>query len=110
MEGHDRAALAAAVALMRADPEQRELIEHMRNKRTEQAAALWAVGFLQTKNLRLKGWECPPCDSSSEAVSDNYGSRPSEVALLRRMLSLGISKFCPDPLKAIERIERERAA
>jgi hypothetical protein len=110
MDAHDRAALQLAVETMRADPEQRELIEHVRSKRSEQAAALWAVGFLQTKNLHLKPWEAPPCDSSSEVLSDNYGSRQGEGALLRRMLALGLSRYEADPLKAIERIERERAA
>src|SRR5262249_28750749 len=99
MEQHDRNALQLAVEMMRADPEQRELIDHVLNHRSE--AALWAVGFLQVKNLRLKPWEAPPCDSSSEVVSDNYGSRQGEGALLRRMLAAGISRFCPDPLAAL---------
>src|SRR5262245_25968760 len=99
-ELRDRAAMQAAIEMMRAD--QRDLIDNQ----SEQEAGMFAVGFLQVKNLRLKAWECPPCDTSNVAdPSDRYGSRPSEVALLRKMLSLGLSRYEPDPLGALERAE-----
>jgi hypothetical protein len=111
MDLHDQEALTAAIAMMRADPEQRELLDHVLANQSEQEAGLWAVGSLQVKNLHLKGWEAPPYDTSNvKDPSDHYGCRPNEVALLRKMLSLGISRYDPDPLRAIERVERESAA
>jgi hypothetical protein len=108
MMPHDREAMTAAIAVMRAD--QRDLIEDMLRGQSEQEVGLFAVGFCQVKNLHLKGWECPPCDTFDADPSDCYGYRPNEVALLRKMRALGISRYDPSPLVSIERVERERAA
>jgi len=111
MDPHDRAAMAAAIAMMRADSEQRDLLDHVLNNQSEPEAGLFAVGFCQIRNLKLRPWEAPPCDTRDvQTSSDVYGARASEVRLLRRMIELGISRYEPDPLKAIARIEPESAA
>jgi hypothetical protein len=108
-ELRDRAAMQAAIEMMRADPEQRELIDHVLNNQSE--AALFAVGFCQVKNLHLKAWECPPVDTLNVAEpSDNYGRRPNEVRLLRRMLAAGVSRYDPDPMQALAAAEAKPAA
>ena len=111
LEPRDRAAMQAAIELAKADPELRDFIEALLQDRGEQGAGEWASGFYQVKFLRLKPWECNPIGTQNvEQTSDNYGCRPGEVELLRKMFSLGISRYEPDPLKAIARAERERAA
>jgi hypothetical protein len=71
----------------------------------------WASGVCQARTLRLRPWQAAPSSTSNvEHPRDVYGIRPAEVGLLRRMLGLGLSRFEPNPLKAIERVERERAA
>ena len=59
---------------------------------------------LQHLALRLKPWEVPPCRLEVDGPSDDPG-----VRLLKKMLALGVSKFDPDPLAAVEAVERLRA-
>jgi hypothetical protein len=111
MEQRDLAAMRRAIATLQADPELRDSVETLLRDQGEQAAGVFASGYLQVRNLKLKAWECPPCDSTNFATpSNHYGCRPNEVALLRKMLALGLSRYEPDPLKVIERVERERVA
>jgi hypothetical protein len=110
MEAHDRAAMQLAIEMMRADPEQRGQLDHVRNNQSEQEAGLFAVGFLQVKNLRLKPWEAPPVDSRDGAPSDCYGARPAEIELRARMKRAGVSRFHPDPLAALAAAEAQPAA
>jgi hypothetical protein len=107
----DKDAFERAIATLRSDPELASSIEAMLHSQGEQAAGEFASGLLQVRSLRLRPCEAPPIDSTNvEIPSDRYGCRASEVALLRKMLSLGLSRFECDPLAAIERAERERAA
>ena len=107
MEARDRAALQAAIEeLLRLAPTWNETVAAMLQAQPWEQVAAWAAGVCQVRNLHLRGWECPPCDTNSEVVSVNYGSRPSEVALLRRMLAAGVSRFDPSPLEALAAIER----
>lgn len=111
MEQVDREAMQAAIAMMRADPEHRDLIEGLLRNQGEHEAGMFAVGFYQVKNLHLKGWECPPCDTCNVTEpSNHYGYRLSEIVLLRRMLAAGLSRYDPNPMPTLERIERESAA
>jgi hypothetical protein len=111
MEQRDLEAMRRAIEVLRSDPELRDQIETMLRNQSEQEVGTFAVGFLQVRNLRLKGWECPPCDTFNVAQpSDHYGCRANEVTLLRRMLAAGLSRFDPNPMPTLERIERERAA
>jgi hypothetical protein len=109
MDQRDLEAMRRAIATLRGDAELGATVEALLQDQGEQAAGIFAVGLLQVKNLKLKAWECPPCDSS-ETASNHYGARPNEVALLRKLLTLGLSRYEPDPLRAIERVERERVA
>jgi hypothetical protein len=72
----------------------------------EHEAGAFAVGFLQVRNLHLKPWEAPPCDSSDGASADRYGRRPGEIELRQRMKRAGVSVLHPDPLAALAAIER----
>jgi hypothetical protein len=101
MTREDREALELAIeTLRRADPDYR--IDTMRKTQPWQQVALFAV--------RLRPWEAPPCVSSTGVPADRYGSRNNEIALLKRMLGAGISRFHPDPLGAIGVAEAKPAA
>jgi hypothetical protein len=111
MDQHDRAAMQAAIEeLLRLEPTWNETVAGMLQAQPFEQVAVGAAGVCQVKNLRLRAWECPPCDTRDAAPSDCYGRRSNEVALLRKMLSLDISRYDPTPLASIERVERERAA
>ena len=54
------------------------------------------------RNLRLRPWEAPPCDSQLvDRPKDIYGCRRGEVALLRKMLAANVSRYHPDPMQAL---------
>jgi hypothetical protein len=74
--------------------------------------AMYFVSAAQADNLHLKPWQCEPCNVIDDGVAnpaDCYGRRADEVTLLRRMLSLGVSRYEPHPLVAIAAAEAERA-
>jgi hypothetical protein len=61
----------------------------------------------------LKPWQPPPCRVRAGDLeappSDVFGCREA-AELLQRMLALGISRWHPDPLKAIEEPTAPRPA
>jgi hypothetical protein len=86
-------------------------IVKMLEERPFEQVGEWAAEVLQVRALRLKPWQCAPASTANvENPRDVYGCRRAEVELLRKMLSLGLSRYEPDPLTAIARVERERAA
>jgi hypothetical protein len=110
MDPRDLEAMRLAIETLRRDPELSDQIELMLRNQSEQEVGAFAAGFCQVRNLKLKGWECPPVDSSSAEPADCYGHRANEVALLRRMLRAGVSRFHPDPLAALTVAESKPAA
>jgi hypothetical protein len=105
MDQRDLDAMRLAVAeVLRLEPTWGATVAGMLEAQPFAEVGAWAAGVCQVQNLKLRAWECPPCDTANvENPRDVYGSRPSEVALLRRMLTNRISRFHPDPLAAIER-------
>jgi hypothetical protein len=59
-----------------------------------------AAGHCQREALALKPWQEPPM----EADEDNPDDRdPKARRLLIRMLAAGVSRFDPDPMKALKK-------
>src|SRR5262245_25259355 len=63
--------------------------------------ATWACFVLQTQNLRLRPWECPPCLMAADLDDDERHA--AARALLRRMLDMGLSRFDPNPAQVLRR-------
>jgi hypothetical protein len=108
----DRQALELAIAIGRTL--RPDLIDRYLAEKTWLEAATDASRICQETRLNLRPWECwPPCevevDSTDEPGLEHRGIR-NAAALLRRMLALGISRWHPDPVAAIEAAEAERAA
>jgi hypothetical protein len=53
----------------------------------------------QGQTMNLKPWEQPPCHS------DGTGSDPASM-LVRTLVRAGVSKFHPDPMKALAEAQR----
>jgi hypothetical protein len=74
-------------------------------------ALTFAAYHRQTNNLHLKPWETPPChideDGIDDAADDIHGNKPA-LRLLKEMLDLGISRWHPDPVAAIESAKRKQ--
>jgi len=76
--------------------------------RTE--VGMFAAACCQRQALQLKPWQIPPCrirdpDHPDRSRDRRYGEidgRYDAARLLRQMYDLGISRWHPDPLAAIE--------
>ena len=72
-------------------------------------AARHCASFAQRMTLRLKPWDCWPCETADKvSTPPRYAQRPQEVELRQRMIRLGISIFEPDPLRALAEAEAAR--
>ena len=72
-------------------------------------AARYCASFAQRMTLRLKPWDCWPCETADKVSNPpRYAQRPQEVELRQRMIRLGISIFEPDPLRALAEAEAAR--
>jgi hypothetical protein len=113
MKQIDRAAMQLAIDQMRAEGgNARAQIEDKLATESFAEAGQTAAYHGQCKALRLRPWQPPPMYAQPRADGPDdgiMGHRAAEL-LLQRMLAAGLSRFEPDPLKAIERVERERAA
>jgi hypothetical protein len=72
--------------------------------------ALYFVSAAQSDSLHLRPWETAPVHTHDDGIVDpqGWGRRPNEVALLRKMIALGISIYEPDPPTAIAQAERAK--
>jgi hypothetical protein len=111
----DRQALTLAIEMARKHSRADRLqIDDKLTREPWFAVARFAAHGCQEHALRLKPWQCwPPCAVEPDDVDapgfEHRGIR-SSAALLQRMLALGISRWHPDPLAAIEAAEAGRTA
>jgi hypothetical protein len=103
----DRAAMKLAIEQMRKESaESRARVDRVLREEGFESAGYTAAYHLQSRALRLRPWQAAPVYTDVEIAPDCCGGRPEEVALLKRMLSLGVSQFHPDPLRAIAEAAR----
>ena len=101
----DRAALKLAIELTRKESAARaQQIDAMLRDRPWEAVAKFASGCAQNRALRLKPWELAPVNVGPGDVGAWLPHHRADAAygLQQRMLKLGVSKFHPNPLQAIE--------
>jgi len=98
----DRDALELAMKLIRKNPGRAEQIDFKLRDEPWRKVAMFAAHVLQFEALHLLPWHETP----AFVDEDNPPERDREAAkLCRRMLALGISRFHPDPLRALEAAE-----
>jgi hypothetical protein len=119
----DLEALTRALATARRMEEKRAVIERELAKEGFLEAASTAAYVCQNRALELKPWEWPVCwlkTANPDALllglkqarpdgKDLNGQRRATL-LLRKLLRLGLSRFEPDPLQAIEKAEAKAKA
>lgn len=107
----DRHALTLAIETARKlSAADREQIDDKLSREPWFKFATFAAHSCQEAALRLRPWQCwPPCavepDDTDEPGLEHRGIRNS-AALLRRMLALGVSRWHPDPVAAVEATAR----
>jgi hypothetical protein len=112
MTANDRAALEMAVEMCR----QRWKGGPATGWGSWEENAKVTAGYMQGSNLHLMPWQIPPAkinnpDSPDEGLREDQpgpasDGRKEAAALLKRMLSLGVSRWHPDPEAAIAAAER----
>jgi hypothetical protein len=71
----------------------------------------------QCRTLSLKPWEWPPCWIGDEDLRaarspgpDDHSHWRAAAKLVEELIKNGLSRFEPDPIRALERVKAERAA
>jgi hypothetical protein len=108
----DREAFTLAIEMARnEDPGRRNQIDDFLRTRSFEEVGRFASYHCQTRALNLPPWQHPPCQidvvdtEKIIAAGDDLHGKFVAAKLLRRMLELGLSKFCPDPMAAITTAE-----
>jgi hypothetical protein len=93
----------------------RQLTTMLANGKSWESVAQSTVYSAQAAALKLKPWQSPPYITAGNLAyragrdpnDHSCGPMPSddEIALLNKMLALGISIYEPDPMRAIEEAE-----
>jgi hypothetical protein len=107
MNRNDRDALRRAMEICRAESpgRSRQLDAKLKDEPWEEVAK-FAAHCCQSRALRLFPWQDPPMYG---AVDISW--RDEDAArLLHQMLSLGVSKYEPDPMAAIEAAKQRKKA
>jgi hypothetical protein len=105
MTRRDRAALKAAMTMARKNPARaRQLDAKLADGEDWQSVAASVSYSMQCETLKLRPWEVPPQFADAE-----YENSPGALALLRRMQRAGVSRFHPDPMRALAEAERAEA-
>jgi hypothetical protein len=109
----DREALERAIAIDRQrDRATRQQIDDKLEREPWREVAEFAAYGCQCTALYLKPWQPPPCwaeiDDQDNEAGPISGHRAA-AELLRRLLAAGLSRYEPDPVNALARVEAERA-
>jgi hypothetical protein len=111
----DREALERAYAM---DPDRNPASDEPIDRRLDPErwflAAHSAAYACQCAALRPKPWQPVPASEYVSVTDDDsdYGpvmGRAAAAELLRRLLAAGLSRYEPDPVNALARVEAERA-
>src|SRR5262245_1820076 len=92
----DHAALLACLQIAERDP---EFVERVGGKPNWFARAEFACHCVQYRALHLKPWQTPPYLAE---LDDDDPDVAEARQLLRRMLDAGLSRYDPDPAKALK--------
>jgi hypothetical protein len=107
----DRDALRRALEMARAgSEEEREHIDRVLAEDGWQRAAETAAYHCQDDALRLKPWQPPPAwirnlQRDLATGDDGIRGRYAAAKLVQRLLARGLSRFEPDPLRALAEVE-----
>ena len=110
----DRDALERAIAMARMYPNRDEQITWKLGpgQCTWEETARFCAYLCQSKNLQLEIMEFPPCWllDAEDTEGPSFKRKPEAARLLRRMLDAGLSKYEPDPVRALAAAEKLQAA
>lgn len=97
----DHDALRRAVEQTRRDPMRAEQLAGIEQDHGLLKAQMQAAYHCQTNNLKLRPWESPPMYGNSGSGDGRVRARE----LLTRLLTCGLSRYEPDPIGALAKVE-----
>jgi hypothetical protein len=106
----DRDALSRALGDKLEDAEWRQALPRtfeVDPERTLKDLAIKAAYSCQTRNLKCKPWESPPMFGDAAPEHDGH---VAGAKLLKRLLDAGLSRYEPDPIAALAKVEPPAAA
>jgi hypothetical protein len=114
----DQQAFELAIATARDEDAGRcRQIDDMLRERPFEEVGRFASYHCQTRSLALPPWAYPPCMIDITAVGKILAAGDNDIhgrfvaaKLVQRLLDLGLSRFHPDPLAAIDAAKRGAAA
>jgi hypothetical protein len=115
----DREALVRAMELARRDdlPRRQQLDSKLADGEPWQEVAEFAAYCVQHETLRTKPWEVAPCSIQPEDIAELVHIPPPDMSghgkaarLLQRLLELGLSRWEPEPERAIAAAERRASS
>ena len=110
----DQAALELCIEqCKRESPNRKQQIEEMLVEREWSEVAEFCCYCAQSRSLRLKCYQSPPCrvDENGDDDADHYGhGKPAARKLLRQMLLAGLSRFDPTPIESLRAVAGNKDA
>jgi hypothetical protein len=109
----DREAMQRAIGLMLRSPER--IYRREFKRQLEEAKEPWvsigrhAARLCQCDALRLPPWQFAPCDVEVGQIDEpgwEHRATREASAILARLLAACLSRYEPDPLNALARVER----
>jgi len=104
----DREALERALKIARGDPEERAVIDRVMERDGWFAAAVQAVYHCQRPLIAPRLWQPMPHDVEPAEIEtilargdDGVNGEFAAAKLLKKMLSAGLSRYEPDPIRAL---------
>jgi hypothetical protein len=99
----DHDALTRCMEIAQRDPDRAEQLQSMLRHRDWTEVAEFASHCCQYRSLHLRPWQSPP-----SAVDEDDPDEDDRAAqkLLRRMLAAGVSRYDPDPLRALKGLRK----
>jgi hypothetical protein len=106
LDDDDRDALTRAIDVAGKEPGRAEQLTDMLKSQPWEEVASFAARCAQDRELNLYPWQQPPCRVDEDDVDGDEDD--AARALLRRMLAAGLSRYEPEPLKALGAKRRRR--
>jgi hypothetical protein len=110
----DKEAMQRAIQMARAEdePRKKQIDAKLKSESFEEVGA-FASYHCQCRALLLRPWQSPPSEvdiGDEDTPTLPQGGRRAAAMLLRRMLDNKLSRFEPDPVGALQRIEQHAKA
>jgi hypothetical protein len=109
----DREAMTRAIAIENEYQHKHERLRDGESRLDRELKKDWieagksAAYSCQVRVLGLKPWQSPPCYGDAHPGHDGHADA---AVLLKRLLACGLSRYEPDPLGALAKVEPPHAA